>query len=424
MKIVVLAGGLSPERNVSLSTGTMVAEALQSLGHQTALVDMYFGVESAGPELAGLFGAPVDRAGRKVSRQAPDLQEVRSSRKGTSPSLFGPGVLELCAMADLVFLALHGSCGEDGRVQAAFDLMGIPYTGAGYLGSAIAEPDVCLITNIGDSHIEHLGSRENILKAKCEIFSHAKPYCTAVLNGDDELLRTLADTLDGSRAGHILWVGGRPGLDYTADHLVSDGKSNLHCEVITPHMTCEVDIPALGSHMIYPTLMAAAAAERFGVSAEEFRRGVLHFAPTKMRMNILQREEDITILNDTYNANPQSMRAAVEVLSKSHGERKVAVLGDMFELGALAPALHAGIGSYLGKAGVDTLVAVGELAKNIYDAARDAMVPEVHYCATKEEALPVLAQVVKPHTTILVKASRGMAFEELVEYLKGLTKEA
>lgn len=138
MKIVVLAGGLSPERNVSLSTGTMVAEALQSLGHQAALVDMYFGVESAGPELAGLFGAPVDQAGRKVSRQAPDLQEVRSSRKGTSPSLFGPGVLELCAMADLVFLALHGSCGEDGRVQAAFDLMGIPYTGAGYLGSAIA----------------------------------------------------------------------------------------------------------------------------------------------------------------------------------------------------------------------------------------------------------------------------------------------
>ncbi len=302
--------------------------------------------------------------------------------------------------------------------------MGMNHPGEIEVMSAIAEPDVCLITNIGDSHIEHLGSRENILKAKCEIFSHAKPDCTAVLNGDDELLRTLADTLDGSRAGHILWVGGRPGLDYTADHLVSDGKSNLHCEVITPHMTCEVDIPALGSHMIYPTLMAAAAAERFGVSAEEFRRGVLHFAPTKMRMNILQREEDITILNDTYNANPQSMRAAVEVLSKSHGERKVAVLGDMFELGALAPALHAGIGSYLGKAGVDTLVAVGEQAKNIYDAARDAMVPEVHYCATKEEALPVLAQVVKPHTTILVKASRGMAFEELVEYLKGLTKEA
>lgn len=137
MKIVVLAGGLSPERNVSLSTGTMVAEALEGLGHHVALVDMFFGVEPAG-DLAALFGAPINQAGKKVSRQAPNLEEVRQSRAGSSPSLFGPNVLELCALADLVFLALHGSCGEDGRVQAAFDLLGIPYTGAGYLSSAIA----------------------------------------------------------------------------------------------------------------------------------------------------------------------------------------------------------------------------------------------------------------------------------------------
>ena len=103
MKIVVLAGGLSPERNVSLSTGTMVTEALRGQGHRAALVDLYFGLED-----------------------------------DASPSLFGPNVLELCRLADVVFLALHGACGEDGRVQAAFDLLGIPYTGAGYLGSAIA----------------------------------------------------------------------------------------------------------------------------------------------------------------------------------------------------------------------------------------------------------------------------------------------
>lgn len=137
MKIVVLAGGLSPERNVSLSTGTMVAEALEGLGHQVALVDMFFGVECAGP-LDALFGAPIDQRGKKVSPKAPDLEEVRRSRKGNSPSVFGPHVLELCALADVVFLALHGACGEDGRVQAAFDLMGIPYTGSGCLSSAIA----------------------------------------------------------------------------------------------------------------------------------------------------------------------------------------------------------------------------------------------------------------------------------------------
>ena len=135
MKIVVLAGGLSPERNVSLSTGAMVTQALRELGHRAGLVDMYFGTEGADE---GFFDAPVLEAFKKVSREAPDLEQVRASRPGDSRSMFGPHVLELCQMADLVFLALHGSCGEDGRVQAALGLMGIPYTGAGYLGSAIA----------------------------------------------------------------------------------------------------------------------------------------------------------------------------------------------------------------------------------------------------------------------------------------------
>lgn len=137
MKIVVLAGGLSPERNVSLSTGTMVTEALRALGHRAGLIDLYFGLETGGADEA-FFDAPVSEAYKKISREAPDLDQVRRGRKGDSPSMFGPGVLELCRMADMVFLALHGTCGEDGRVQAAFDLMGIPYTGAGYLGSAIA----------------------------------------------------------------------------------------------------------------------------------------------------------------------------------------------------------------------------------------------------------------------------------------------
>jgi len=122
MKIVVLAGGLSPERNVSLSTGTMVTEALRALGHRAGLIDLYFGLETGGADEA-FFDAPVSEAYKKISREAPDLDQVRRGRKGDSPSMFGPGVLELCRMADMVFLALHGTCGEDGRVQAAFDLM-------------------------------------------------------------------------------------------------------------------------------------------------------------------------------------------------------------------------------------------------------------------------------------------------------------
>ena len=138
MKIVVLAGGLSPERNVSLSSGAMVTEALRGLGHRAAMVDLFFGLEDYQGEISDYFDAPISAEFKKISSAAPDLDQVRASRKDQSPSVFGPGVLELCGMADAVYLALHGTCGEDGRVQAAFDLMGIPYTGAGYLSSAIA----------------------------------------------------------------------------------------------------------------------------------------------------------------------------------------------------------------------------------------------------------------------------------------------
>ena len=135
MKIVVLAGGLSPERNVSLSSGTKICQTLRELGHRAALVDMYLGADPAG---ADPFDAPLAGQGAQVARQEPDLDQLKASRPGGGDSLFGPGVLELCQGADVVFLALHGTCGEDGRVQAAFDLLGIPYTGSGYLGSAMA----------------------------------------------------------------------------------------------------------------------------------------------------------------------------------------------------------------------------------------------------------------------------------------------
>ena len=298
--------------------------------------------------------------------------------------------------------------------------MGMNHFGEIEYLSSIVEPDVAVITNIGDSHIENLGSRENILKAKCEIFSHMDPKKGyVILNGDDPLLEPLRASLPFQS----VLVGTAEGLDYRATGVESDGERSVRCHVRTPRSGFDVEIPALGNHMLYPTLTAAAVAEHFGMTGGEIARGVLRFAPTKMRMNILKRGDGITILNDAYNANPQSMRAAVEVLSKSGGDYKIAVLGDMFELGPFAPTLHAGVGAYLGKAGIDCLVAVGELARHIYDAAKDAMVPQVYWCETKEEAKPILAELVKPNSTILVKASRGMAFEELVDDLKRITKE-
>ncbi|NCE64007.1 D-alanine--D-alanine ligase [Pseudoflavonifractor sp. 524-17] len=138
MDILVLAGGLSTERNVSFSSGVMISQALARKGHRVALVDLFLGLEDYPHPLADLFRLPPPLPDKNIKEEVPDLEAVRAARGDKSESLFGQGVLAACQMADIVFNALHGDCGEDGRIQAAFDMMGIPYTGSGYLGSAIA----------------------------------------------------------------------------------------------------------------------------------------------------------------------------------------------------------------------------------------------------------------------------------------------
>ncbi len=304
--------------------------------------------------------------------------------------------------------------------QIAVLELGINHPGEMEYLSGMAQADVCVITNIGDSHIENFGARETTLAEKAKIFTHAKPGALAVLSGDDPLLLRLR----GRTPGKAVFCGRSVGLDYWAGELESDWKSQLSCRVDTPTDTCHMVIPALGEHMIYPTLMAAAVGEHFGMTLPEIAAGVRNFAPTKMRMNVLNRGDGITILDDAYNANPQSMRAAIEVLDSYTGGYKVAVLGDMFELGPLAGVLHAGVGEYLGRSHIDCLVAVGELAKDIYDAAITSEVPECYYFETKEKAMLTLHDLLRPGTTVLVKASRGMEFETITEYLKSITEEA
>ena len=285
--------------------------------------------------------------------------------------------------------------------------------------SGIARPDVAVITNVGDAHIENLGSRENIFRAKCEIFSSMGPEGLAILNGDDPLLASLRGKLPCG----AVFVGRGEGNDYRAVREDSAG-GRLRCEIRTPQGAFRAEIPALGAHMVYPALTAAAVGERYGLSHEDIARGILRFEPAGMRMDVLHRGRGITILNDAYNANPQSMRAAIEVLRDSGEGRKVAVLGDMFELGSLAPALHAGVGECLGRAGIGCLVAVGPLSADMAQGARDAGVGEVYHCPDKEGAKRVLEGLIAPDTAFLVKASRGMKLEELADFLKERTEEA
>lgn len=223
MKIVVLAGGLSPERNVSLSTGTMVTEALRSLGHRAALVDLFFGLENYGGDPADYFDLPVSPEFKKISSAAPDLEQVRASRRDQSASVFGPGVLELCSMADAVFLALHGTCGEDGRVQAAFDLLGIPYTGADYLSSAIAmDKDLTkrlvadVVSTPGWKTVEYTAQEIDALVDAARLPLVVKPVASgssigvSIANTRDELRAALTQALStGGRTVLEQYIAGR-----------------------------------------------------------------------------------------------------------------------------------------------------------------------------------------------------------------------
>ena len=287
-----------------------------------------------------------------------------------------------------------------------------------YLAGAV-KPDVGVITNIGDAHIERLGSRENIFKAKCELLPHVKPDGLLVLNGDDDFLPSLR----GKTIPETVFCGGRENLEYQAEVTGGDGLSYITCHVKTGSMEQEVEVPALGEHMIYPVSMAVAVAEHFGLSTEEIVRGLSSFVPTKMRMNVHKRGDGIAILDDCYNANPQSMRAAISVLSGSRTEHKVAILGDMLELGEFSEGLHTGVGEFLAGKGIDCLIAIGPECRYMVQGAKNAGVENVFHCEDKTAALEHLKPWLRKNTTFLVKASRGMRLEEISAFLLEQTKE-
>lgn len=198
LDIIVLAGGLSPERQVSLVSGQGICRALRSLGHRAVLVDMFLGLESWEGAWKDIFDAPDGLCTQEeITAQAPDLPAVRASRQDRSPSLFGPGVLEVCRHADAVFLGLHGECGEDGRVQAAFDLLGIPYTGSGHLGSGMAMNKAVTKQVMERAGIPTLPWRELTYKAE-DIPRLIKelplPAAVKAINGGSSLGLALPDT--------------------------------------------------------------------------------------------------------------------------------------------------------------------------------------------------------------------------------------
>ena len=282
-----------------------------------------------------------------------------------------------------------------------------------YLG-AMVRPDIAVISNVGDAHIEFLGSREGILQAKCEILTHLRKGGLAVLNGDDALLDTVKEgDFRILRCGQSEHCGAR--IEDLADH----GVEGITCTVITKKEHYPLTIPAPGAHMAYAASIAVAVGEELGLNREEIVRGVAAYEPTGSRMRVVRLPEDRIILDDCYNANPQSVAAALEVLAKTECERKVAVLGDMGELGDLTEQAHYNMGALSTMLGIDMVVAIGPKAARIADGTAQSGGEVLHFM-TKEDAIEELKEQLAGGTAMLVKASHAMHFEALVEQLKEL----
>lgn len=279
-----------------------------------------------------------------------------------------------------------------------------------YLG-AMVRPDVAVISNIGDAHIEFLGSREGILKAKCEILEHLKEDGLLVLNGDDALLNTVQPPFRTVRCGQSEHCQAR--VLEIADH----GVEGITCTVVTEKDRYALSIPAPGAYMVYSASIAVAVGEALGLSHDEIVRGVAAYEPAGSRMRVLHLPEGRILLDDCYNANPQSVAAALEVLAKTECDRRIAVLGDMGELGELTDQAHYNMGALAAMLGIDFVAAVGEKAVRIADGAAQSGGETLHF-ADQEEALKTLKEELKPGTAMLVKASHAMHFGQLVDALR------
>ncbi len=291
--------------------------------------------------------------------------------------------------------------------QAAVVEMGMSGFGEIIGYSRCARPEIAVITNIGTSHIEHLKSQEGILKAKCEIFEGMDSTGVAVLNGDDPYLRTLKGTLKQK----AVWFGiEHAGCDVRAEHIRTTPEGTSFAIG-----TSEFFLPIAGRHNVYNALAAYCVGKQFGLDDGAIAQGFLQYAPDGIRQTVRQREDGVTVITDCYNASPQSVMAALDVLHAHTGSRKIAVLGDMAELGDAAPLYHYETGIYFGKTGADMLVAVGPLSKHTAAGARDFGVPkeQVRQFGQNAQAAKFLKQALKPGDTVLIKGSRCMKMEEI-----------
>ena len=274
----------------------------------------------------------------------------------------------------------------------------------------IVRPDVAVITNIGSAHIERLISQKNTAKAKGEILEFQKKKDIAVLPADDKFFSYLKKKAKGRSISF--------GIDSPADvcakniRFRSDSSS---FDIETKTYKIKIDLPLPGKHNIYDALAAAAAAYAAKIKPSQIKKGLESFKLSSKRLNLIN-FKGLRIIDDTYNANPDSMAAALSIL-ENNPPRRIAVIGDMLELGKIARKSHENIGRLAANLNIETLITVGDLSKYAAAGARASGLRNIYSVRSNKEALKVLKKMIKPNDTILVKGSRGMHMENIVDGL-------
>ena len=288
--------------------------------------------------------------------------------------------------------------------------MGMSHLGEIERLSQCARPDAGIITCIGVSHIGNLGSQENICKAKLEICAGLKNGAPLVLNGDDPFLRK-AKLPDHVRP---VWFSlGDEDADVCALNIRQEGDGMTFTLEDGEEDTTEVHIPAMGRHNVANALAAYAAATRLGLSAKKVIAGLEQFQQTGMRQKVVH-SKGVDVIEDCYNANPDSMKAALAMFREYPCKRRFALLGDMLELGEMSGPAHAEAGRQAAEYGVDVLLCYGPESARMAEAASAAGVKAAHVASYREAADALLSQM-RPGDALLVKASRGMALEKALE---------
>lgn len=298
--------------------------------------------------------------------------------------------------------------------------MGISDFGEMHRLGRIARPDMMVITNIGQCHLENLKTRDGILKAKTEVFDEMDSSSEVILNGDDDKLATILQV--HRKAPHFFSkANAEPGKTEIKPEVYAADVENLglygsRCVIHIEEQSVEVNIPLPGEHMIQNALAAATVGHLLGLTLEEIAEGISQVQSVVGRSHIVDTGV-YTLIDDCYNANPVSMKSAIDLLATAK-TRKVAIMGDMFELGNNTEELHKGTGAHAAGAGIDVIVCIGSLSFHTASGAREAGAGEVHHYPDKASFLFDAPKILHPQDAILLKASHGMHFEELLDALQ------